>query len=80
MARTEEVTPYYIRSASGECFYVDTLAEALVEFLGEDGYRLTLTSTRQELVIRRTGEWGQGFIDEKNCNAVLTAREKDISV
>lgn len=77
MPRTNEKTAYYIRTNNGECFYVDTLAEALAEFLGDDGYRLTLTAGDNELIIRRTSHWDDGIIpSEKVSAAGLTFRKK----
>lgn len=79
MPRTEEVTPYYIRTQDGDCFYVDTLAEALEEFLGGKGYRVTFASAKQELVLRRTSEWGPGFTPpgEEVASAAMTYRDKE---
>ena len=78
MAKTQEVTPYYLRMQTGECFYVDTLKEALEEFLGDEGYRLTLTTTNKELVIRRTSGWVPCAIglNEKEGTGSLVFREK----
>lgn len=72
MARTQEVTAYYIRTGEGDTFYVDTLDEALRELISEDGYRLTLISASYELVIRRTSEWLPGIISEQVGTADLT--------
>ena len=82
MAKTEEVTPYYLRMQTGECFYVDTLKEALQEFLGDEGYRLTLSSGGNEMVIRRTSEWKNRIIqdvqidEEESCTANIVRRSK----
>ena len=82
MAKTQEVTPYYLRMQTGECFYVDTLKEALEAFLGDDGYRLTLTGGGKELVIRRTSVWRNRIIqdvqidEEESCTADLVRRSK----
>ena len=56
MPRTHEETPYYIRDTDGGTYYVDTLEEALAEFTGPKGYRLTLNAGENKIVIRR-GEW-----------------------
>jgi hypothetical protein len=79
MPRTEEVTAYYIRTQDGECFYVDTLAEALEEFLGDKGYRVTFASPTKELVLRRTSIWGTGFtpLGEVVASAAMTYRDKE---
>jgi hypothetical protein len=53
MAITQEKTPFYIRTTEGECFYTDTLDEALKHFASEEGYRLTITAGEHEVVIRR---------------------------
>ena len=75
MAKTQEVTPYYLRMQTGECFYVDTLKEALEAFLGDEGYRLTLSVDGKELIIRRCSEWVKGvFVDEIHGTASLTVR------
>lgn len=77
MPRTPEVRPFYIRTRQGECFYVDTLGEALEEFLSEDGYRLSITAKDKKLVIRRTSEWVAGLTDgEKECTAALSNWDK----
>ncbi len=49
MPRSQFPTPFYIRTQEGATFFVDTLDEALEEFIGEDGYRLTLIPFRQQL-------------------------------
>lgn len=74
MAKTLEVTPYYLRMQTGECFFVDTLKEALEEFLGNDGYRLTLGSGEKSLVIRRTSEWTEDMVYDKICSASLSVQ------
>lgn len=83
MPRTQEVTAYYIRTRKGECFYVDTLAEALEEFLGINGYRLTLSSSTNELVLRRDSDWTWTMINgfetniEKESSARMIFRKKE---
>ncbi len=76
MPRSQEVTAYYIRTTAGECFFVDTLQEALYEFLGSEGYRLTLNAGGHELIIRRTSDWSTNLLDEKVGLATLIYREK----
>jgi hypothetical protein len=75
MAITQEKTPFYIRTTEGECFYVETLAEALKQFASEEGYRLTITSGEHEIVIRRnTNEIVSSFAleTEKEYEANVT--------
>lgn len=72
MPRTNEVTPYYIRTRQGETFYVDTLREALEEFLGDNGYRITFSAGGKEMDIKRPFGWQQGFNQEKKCVADIT--------
>lgn len=71
MGRTLKETPYYLRSEKGETFYVDTLEDALNEFLSKDGYRLTFSSGGKKLTIRRTSSWKKGFVNEKESTADL---------
>lgn len=54
MARTQDETPFYIRTRDGETFYVETLEEALQEFASTNGYRLSLIADQNEIVIRRS--------------------------
>lgn len=83
MPRTNEVTPYYIRNRNGESFYVDTLAEALEEFLADGGYRLTFNTPKRDLVLRRTSEWetviiaGMKVENEKEATAGMVFRDKE---
>lgn len=83
MPRTDEVTAYYIRTSDGDAFYVDTLAEALEEFLGEKGYRLTFASSKKELVLRRTSNWQTWIVNgiaeehEKEAEARMVFRDKE---
>lgn len=42
MARTQEDTPFYIRTVNSETFSVDSLEEALEVFTSEEGYRMDL--------------------------------------
>lgn len=69
MRQNEYETPFYIRTAHGETFFVDTLEEVLETFLDdEDGYRITLKTGNYELVIRR-GEFANGELgDEAGAN------------
>ncbi len=53
MGRTQEHTPFYIRTNGGDTFFVDTLDEALEQFTSDDGYRLTLQVGKNMVVIRR---------------------------
>lgn len=77
MARTQEETPFYIRTQEGDTFFVDTLEEALEQFLGDKGYRLTLITEDNEMVIRRGLEWTPGLLDvERNCHATIAHRKK----
>jgi hypothetical protein len=77
MPRTQEVTAYYIRTQNGETFYVDTLKEALDEFLGDDGYRLTLSSDNKELVIRKSYPWTESDNGKLEALANLVYRNKE---
>ncbi len=80
MARTQETTPFYIRTDKGECFYVETFEEALEEFVGNDGYRLAIKGGNKELVIRRGDFWNVGKLGEKECTANLVYREEESNV
>ncbi len=53
MTIDQEKTLLYIRNTEGECFFTDTLEEALKQFASEEGYRLTITAGEHEIVIRR---------------------------
>ncbi len=53
MTIDQEKTLFYIRNTEGECFFTDTLEEALKQFASEEGYRLTITAGEHEIVIRR---------------------------
>lgn len=53
MSKTQDPTQQYIRTEDGETFYVETLDEAIEEFAGDNGYRLTLHGDKLDLVIRR---------------------------
>ncbi len=75
MPRTQKVTPFYIRTQEGATFSVDTLEEALEEFLGIDGYRLSLTAGQKQLVIRRCLDWSPDPFGSKECEATLVYRE-----
>ncbi len=75
MPRTQKVTPFYIRTQEGATFSVDTLEEALEEFLGIDGYRLSLTAGQNQLVIRRCLDWSPDPFGSKECEATLVYRE-----
>ncbi len=79
MARTQETTPFYIRTERGETFFVETLEEALEEFTGDDGYRLTLTAGSNGLVIRRHGEWSDDNYGGKEGLATLGYRESEVN-
>ncbi len=57
MAPTQEETPFYIRTQGGNTFYVETLAEALEQFVGEDGYRLSLEAGGNLVTFRRLDPW-----------------------
>lgn len=77
MARTSEPTPFYIRTKSDETFHVETLEEALKEFLGENGYRLTLIAGNDELVIRRESMWiTDTFALGQNATATIHKRKR----
>lgn len=76
MARTETSTPFYIRTSGGDCFHVETLAEALEEFLGDNGYRLSIRAGEKELVIRRTSPWDETLLGETEGTAKLTCRDR----
>ncbi len=75
MPRTQKITPFYIRTQEGATFSVDTLEEALEEFLGSDGYRLSLTAGQNQLVIRRCLDWSLDPFGSKECEATLVYRE-----
>ncbi len=76
MARVEHDTPYYIRTTDGECFNVETLGEAVAEFVGETGYRLTITTGDGDLVIRRSSFEPQLIVPEPKAKASVIWREK----
>lgn len=66
-------TPFYIRTSESATFQVDTLEEALEEFCGEKGYRLSLTAGDITLIIRRGNiESGQG-----EAHITITRRNTD---
>ncbi len=75
MPASQEPTPFYIRTREGATFHLDTLEEALEEFISEDGYRLTLTAGRKELVIRRCIDWKIDNVGQEECSASLIYRE-----
>lgn len=75
MGKTQETTPFYIVTRKGATFYVDTLQEALEEFVSNDGYRLTLTFLQKNLVIRRGDDWTPIRFGEKGSDASLVLRE-----
>lgn len=77
MAKTQEPTPFYIRTREGETFHVESLEEALEEFMGDSGYRLTFSdSNGKELVIRRIQE-GSPVIGGMEYRSSLIYREKE---
>ncbi len=76
MARTQEPTAFYIRTEKGETFYVDTLEEALEEFVSNDGYRMTLKAGKKTLVARRGDFWNVDQLGSKECTANLVYREE----
>lgn len=59
MPSTQEETPFYIRTAGGNTYYLETLEEALAQFVSEDGYRLSLGEGETRIVIRRE-DWTEG--------------------
>lgn len=70
-------TPFYIRTAEGDVFNVETLEEALTQFVSDNGYRLTLRTQDHEVVIRRGGEAGPGLIpSESTYMASITVRSR----
>lgn len=49
---------YYVRTASGQTHYVDSLRAGLMNLTGEDGYRLTISDGGgNEVVIRKAQRW-----------------------
>jgi len=80
--RTQNETPFYIRTADGDTFHVETLEEALTEFSGPDGYRLTLMAGNQELVIRRSGEAeideADDILSHQSYKANVTLKKKTV--
>ncbi len=75
MPASQEPTPFYIRTREGATFHLDTLDEALEEFIGKDGYRLTLTAGGKELIIRRCFDWEIDHLGQEECDASLIYRE-----
>ncbi len=78
MPKTKEITAYYIRTRKGETFYVDTLAEALTELVGEDGYRVTFSAGGKEVDLRRSSKLYNGLNGDKECEATIVYREKGL--
>ena len=80
--QTQTETPFYIRTADGATFYVETLEEALTEFSGDNGYRLTLTAGNQEVVIRRSGEpevdEADDILSQQSYKALVTIRKHTV--
>lgn len=74
MSRGQVPTPFYIRTLDGETFYVDTLEEALQEFTGEDGYRMTITTDDVEMVIRRDVFTDGQILNDEEADAYLVVR------
>jgi hypothetical protein len=57
MKHGQDQTPFYIRTLEGDTFYVDSLDEAVANFVSEEGYRLTLRHTDgTEVILRRSAE------------------------
>lgn len=77
MPRSQEPTPFYIRTINGETFSVDTLDEALEEFCGEEGYRLSLKGNNVELVIRRDKFETRNLIGGEEADAFLVLRKNE---
>lgn len=76
MPRGLEETPFHIRAKDNAEFYVDTLEEALDEFINEDGYRLTLKAGEHELVIRR-GPWEADTYGIEAAAAIVRRTSKE---
>lgn len=72
----------YVRTTNGDCHMLP-IKDAMENFLGEDGYRITLRVGNYEIVIRRdyeeTGNEGEvAVLLGQNCvSAIVTVREKD---
>jgi len=80
--RTQTETPFYIRTRDGDTFHVETLEEALTEFASEEGYRLTLMSGNQQVVIRRSGEptvdEADDILTHQSYEATVTIKRKTV--
>lgn len=74
--RTSDKTPWYVRTAEGECFYVESLDEALEQLISESGYRMTISGEHHEVVIRRGDVLTKSsqFDDTYEGEASLTVR------
>lgn len=70
-----EESPYYLRSQEGDTFYVETMKEALEEFLGENGYRLMLSYDDKRVTFRRLSPWCDGQVNDRECAATITVWE-----
>ncbi len=77
MPESQEPTSFYIRTQEGATFYVDTLEEALEAFIGNSGYRLTLSAGQKELVILRDSRWILDEFGTKTGGADLVYRERN---
>lgn len=78
MSRTQNKTQFYIRTTKSECFYVESLKEALEQFASDEGYRLTLFSGGTEVVMRRDNKPQSGLLvleGEKTYNSTVTIRK-----
>ena len=76
MGRTQEDTPFYIRTDKGETFNVETLDEAVEELVSEDGYRLTISTPAGDLVIRRGDFNAHAALPDESEAAWCTLRWK----
>lgn len=76
---TQEETPFYIRTAQGGTFHTETMDEALEQFVSEDGYRITFSGAKVEIVIRRDADPRNLAEDEllkqTSYNATIVVRE-----
>ncbi len=77
MGRTQEHTPFYIRTNGGNTFFVDTLDEALEQFTSDDGYRLTLQVGTNMVVIRRYLEVDSNTPGTRVFDAQVSIRKEE---
>lgn len=82
MARSQGPTPFYIRTAFGDTYHVDTLEEALRDFTAPHGYRLTLMVDGLEVIIRRAStthdeQGAHDLLGEDAYKATVVVRDQN---